>query len=82
MNDIFDFINELKELQILYNSNDIRNYDFEIRIKKLERIVEKFEIQMFEEVDAWQHLLLYFDVTVKRCGLHTKTKFSDGLANH
>lgn len=52
MNDIFDFINELKELQILYNSNDIRNYDFEIRIKKLERIVEKFEIQMFEEVDA------------------------------
>ena len=52
MNDIFDFINELKELQILYNSNDIRNHDFEIRIKKLERIVEKFEIQMFEEVDA------------------------------
>jgi hypothetical protein len=46
MNDIFDFIDELKEMQALYNAGDLRNYDFESKIQKYERIIDKFEAQM------------------------------------
>lgn len=48
MNDIFDFIDELKEMQTLYNTDDLRNYDFESKIQKYERIIDKFEAQMKE----------------------------------
>ena len=48
MNDIFDFIDELKEMQALYNTGDLRNYDFESKIQKYERLIDKFEAQMEE----------------------------------
>ena len=48
MNDIFDFIDELKELQTLYNNGDLRNYDFDRMIQKYERVIDKFEAQMEE----------------------------------
>ena len=42
MNDMIDFIAELKELQSLYNTGDLRNFDFD-------RLVQKYELQ----VDAY-----------------------------
>lgn len=46
MNDIFDQIDTLKELQQLYNTDELRNIDFETRIQQLERKVEEFEMEM------------------------------------
>jgi hypothetical protein len=47
MNDILDFISELKELETLYNTGDLRNFDFQYKIQKYERMVEQFEADMF-----------------------------------
>lgn len=46
MNDMFEFITELKELQALYNSGDLRNFDFERMIQKYERQVDQYESAM------------------------------------
>ena len=46
MNDILDFIDELKELKALYNSGDLRNFDFENKIQKYERQVDQYEAAM------------------------------------
>ena len=54
MNDIFDFISELKELKELYNTGDLRNFDFETKIQKYERQIESFE----QELEA-QHSLFW-----------------------
>ena len=45
MTDIFERIDELRELQKLYNDGDLRNFDFETRIQRLEREIEQFEAQ-------------------------------------
>ena len=51
MNDIFDRIDELKELQSLYNQGELRNFDFSSKIQQLEQQVEKFEAEydMFDD---------------------------------
>ena len=46
MNDILDFIDELKELQELYHSGDLRDFDFNTKIQKYERMASDFESAM------------------------------------
>jgi hypothetical protein len=46
MQDILTFINELKELQALYNADDLQNYDFETKIDKYERDADAYESEM------------------------------------
>ena len=43
MNDILEVIDELKEMQALYNTGDLRNYDFETKIQKYERTADAYE---------------------------------------
>ena len=43
MNDILEFIDELKELQTLYHSGDLRDFDFNTKLQKYEHEVERFE---------------------------------------
>ena len=52
MNDMFEMIATLKELQALYNTDELRNFDFETNIQKLERQVEEFEQDMQEGMYA------------------------------
>lgn len=56
MNDILEFIDDLKELHVLYKQGDIRDFDFANKIQKYERQVEEFERAM----DA-QHQLFFKD---------------------
>lgn len=49
MNDIVDFIDELKELKALYISNDLRNYDFDTKIKQYEAQLEEYETEIDRE---------------------------------
>jgi hypothetical protein len=49
MNDMIDFIAELKELQSLYNTGDLRNFDFERMIQKYEREADAYDSAM----DQW-----------------------------
>lgn len=46
MQDIIEFIDELKELQTLYNTGDLRNFDFERLIQKYERQVDAYDKAM------------------------------------
>jgi hypothetical protein len=46
MIDAIEFLDELKELKALYNSGDLRNFDFERMIQKYERQVEQYESAM------------------------------------
>lgn len=46
MTDIFEMLDELKELQALYNTGDLRNFDFETKIQKYERMIDAFEAAM------------------------------------
>jgi hypothetical protein len=46
MNDILEFIDELKELQSLYHSGDLRDFDFKTKIQSYERKVAQFESDM------------------------------------
>lgn len=46
MNDMIEFLEELKELQALYNSGELRNFDFERTIQKYERQVDAYESAM------------------------------------
>lgn len=46
MNDIFEMVDELRELQKLYNTGELRNFDFESKIFKYEQQIEKFEQSM------------------------------------
>ena len=48
MNDILEFIDELKELQALYHSGDLRDFDFNTKIQKYESEVARFETAMEE----------------------------------
>jgi len=43
MVDVLEFIDELKELQALYHSGDLRDFDISTKIQKYERQVAKFE---------------------------------------
>jgi hypothetical protein len=46
MQDILDFISELKELQALYNNGDLRNFDFETKIQKYESKADDYDNAM------------------------------------
>lgn len=49
MNDILTFIDELKELHVLYKQGDLRDFDFANLIQKYERQVEQYEEAMEQE---------------------------------
>ena len=49
MNDILEFIDELKELQALYHSGELRDFDFNAKIQKYERDVARFEAEMIAQ---------------------------------
>jgi len=53
MTDVLDFIDELKELQALYHSGDLRDFDFNTKIQKYEREVERFEAEMEEQASLF-----------------------------
>ena len=57
MNDILEFIDELKELRSLYHSGDLRDFDFNTRIQKYDRLVAKYEEAM--DAEAAQHELFF-----------------------
>lgn len=46
MNDITMIISELKELRALYNSGDLRNYDFDRLIEKYQSQADKYDADM------------------------------------
>jgi len=46
MVDVLEFIDELKELQELYHSGDLRDFDIATKIQKYERQVTDFEEAM------------------------------------
>jgi len=46
MVDTLEFIDELKELQALYHSGDLRDFDFHTKIQKYEADVARFESEM------------------------------------
>ena len=52
MNDVLEFISELKELQALYISGDLREFDFALKINDYEAQVARFEKEMFEEQES------------------------------
>ena len=49
MIDILEFIDELKELQVLYNEGELCNFDFESKIHKFQKQVTDFEQSMQNE---------------------------------
>lgn len=53
MNDILEFLDELKELQTLYDNGDLRNIDFAMKIQKYENQIQEFEKQMEKEADQF-----------------------------
>lgn len=46
MQEVLEFLDELKELKALYNSGDLRNYDFDTKIQKYESIVDAYDKAM------------------------------------
>jgi hypothetical protein len=44
MNDILEFISDMRELQALYNADDLRAIDFESKLFKYEKQFEQFEL--------------------------------------
>lgn len=53
MNDILEFIEELKELHVLYKTGDLRDFDFARKIQKYEEQVSKFEEAMEAEYNLF-----------------------------
>lgn len=56
MNDILEFIDELKELQSLYHQGELRDFDFETKIQKYEQQIHQFELALEQ-----QHSLFWKD---------------------
>jgi hypothetical protein len=51
MIDILEFIDELKELQVLYNEGELCNFDCESKIHKFQKQINDFEQSMQDELD-------------------------------
>jgi hypothetical protein len=49
MNDVLEFIDELKELEALYQSGELREFDFALKINKYQRMFEEFERGMEQQ---------------------------------
>jgi len=43
MNDILEFIEDIEELKSLYNTGELRNFDFEAMLSKYNGTVDMFE---------------------------------------
>lgn len=54
MNDVLEFISELKELQALYISGELREFDFALKINDYEARFAKFEQDMFAEQQEFE----------------------------
>ena len=54
MVDILEFIDELKELQTLYHSGDLRDFDFETKIQKYDRQVALFETELTRQEELFR----------------------------
>jgi hypothetical protein len=60
MLDILEFVDELKELQALYHSGDLRDFDFSTKIQKYERQIALFEDAMqSEQTVFWEGTPFY-----------------------
>ena len=53
MNDILEFISELKELQTLYQEGELREFDFALKINHYEQQMLQFEKSMEEQHDLF-----------------------------
>jgi len=53
MVDILEFIDELKELQVLYQTGDLRDFDLQTKIQKYENQVASFERDIEEQNDMF-----------------------------
>lgn len=49
MNELLDYIADLKELQHLYSTGDLRDFDFETKIRQREQEFDKLETAMEQE---------------------------------
>ena len=49
MNELLDYIADLKELQHLYSTCDLRDFDFETRIRQREQQFGKHETSMEQQ---------------------------------
>ena len=54
MVDVLEFIDELKELQALYHSGDLRDFDFNTKIQKYERQVAQFEADLDRQEELFR----------------------------
>ena len=43
MTDLFEFIQDIEELKTLYNTGELRNFDFEVILSKYNHSIEMFE---------------------------------------
>jgi len=53
MNDILEFIDDLKELEALYQSGDLRELDFKLAIQKYESQVAQYEHDMSAQAELF-----------------------------
>jgi len=53
MNDIIEFIDELKELHVLYKTGDLRDFDFARKIQKYEEQVRRYEEAMESDFNSF-----------------------------
>lgn len=54
MNDILEFISDIKELQSLYKADDLREIDFDSKLFKYTKQFEQFEQDMALEAELFQ----------------------------
>lgn len=52
MTDIFEMIDDLRELQKLYAMGEVCYIDFQEKIQKYERVIDQFEADMHSEFEA------------------------------
>lgn len=60
MNELLEYIAELKELQHLYSTGDLREFDFETKIRKREHEFDQHESAMEK-----QHEFFFADTPFK-----------------
>lgn len=53
MNDILEFIDDVKELEALYQSGDLRELDFRLLIQKYESQFAEYEHDMQEQQELF-----------------------------
>lgn len=52
INDMFEMLEDLRELQHLYIYNELTYLDFQEKVQKYQKIVDKFE---YELAEAFEH---------------------------